>query len=157
MKKGSSNSVENPFLIFYRFLQRVPQKSCKLFFRWNRPPVVSVLFSYFLSHQLWETVELLMFILKKKPWDFSSSSSRSRYKWLNIPNSGLFMLIECTHMFRLLRRHLLLQIIVFKTSMLTFFHRCRVLYSSTIQRVLKTHWNSRVLYWTRVGEHPPWL
>jgi hypothetical protein len=42
-----------------------------------------------------------------------------RYKWQNIPNSGLFVFIGCTHMFRLLRRHLL-HIIVGKTSTLKF-------------------------------------
>jgi len=36
---------------------------------------------------------------------------------LNIPNSGLLMLIGCTHIFRLLQRHLFLHIIVCKTSM----------------------------------------
>jgi hypothetical protein len=35
-------------------------------------------------------------------------------------------------------------------------HRCRVLYLCAVQRVLKTHWDSRRLYWTRLGrcEHP---
>jgi hypothetical protein len=50
-KKGSSNNIENPFLVSYRFLLDVPQKNCKLFFRCNRPPI-GVLFLYFLSHQL---------------------------------------------------------------------------------------------------------
>jgi len=35
----------------------------------------------------------------------------------NIPNSGFLMLIGCTHIYRLLRRHLLLHIIACKTSM----------------------------------------
>jgi len=51
-KKGSSNNIENPFLVSYRFLEDVPQKNCKSFFRCNRPPIVGVLFSYFLCHQL---------------------------------------------------------------------------------------------------------
>ena len=36
------------------------------------------------------------------------------------------------------------------------FHRFRVLYLCTVQRVLKTHWDSRRLVWTRLGqcEHP---
>jgi hypothetical protein len=36
------------------------------------------------------------------------------------------------------------------------FRRFRVLYSCTVQRVLKTHWDSRRLDWTRLGrcEHP---
>jgi len=32
-KKGSSNSIENPFLVSYRFLQQVPKKNCKSFYR----------------------------------------------------------------------------------------------------------------------------
>jgi hypothetical protein len=51
-KKGSSNNTENPFLVSYRFLYDVPQNNCKSFFRCNHPPIVGVLFSYFLSHQL---------------------------------------------------------------------------------------------------------
>jgi hypothetical protein len=36
------------------------------------------------------------------------------------------------------------------------FHRVRVLYMCTVQRVLKTHWDSRRLDWTGLGrcEHP---
>ena len=36
------------------------------------------------------------------------------------------------------------------------FHRFRVLYFCTVQRVVKTHWDSRRLDWTRLGqcEHP---
>jgi len=36
------------------------------------------------------------------------------------------------------------------------FHRFRVLYMCTVQRVLNTHWDSRRLDWTRPGlcEHP---
>jgi hypothetical protein len=75
-----------------------------------------------------------MFILKK-PWNLFSSSSRPRYKWLNITNTDLFMFIGCTHMFCLLRRHLLLHIIVCKTSMLQFsialeFFTCALLKSA---------------------------
>jgi len=35
-------------------------------------------------------------------------------------------------------------------------HRCRLLYLRAVQRVLKTHWDSRRLDWTRLGrcEHP---
>jgi len=35
-------------------------------------------------------------------------------------------------------------------------HRCRVLYLRAVQRVLKTHWDSRRLGWTRLSrcEHP---
>ena len=35
-------------------------------------------------------------------------------------------------------------------------HRCRFLYLRAVQRVLKTHWDSRRLDWTRLGrcEHP---
>ena len=35
-------------------------------------------------------------------------------------------------------------------------HRCRVLYLCAVQRVLKTHWDSRRLDWTQLGrcEHP---
>jgi hypothetical protein len=35
-------------------------------------------------------------------------------------------------------------------------HLCRVLYFRAVQRVLKTHWDSRRLDWTRLGrcEHP---
>jgi len=41
-------------------------------------------------------------------------------KWLNIPNSGFFMFIRCTHLFRLLLRHLCLHIITCKTGILKF-------------------------------------
>ena len=73
--------------------------------------------------------------------------------WRNFPNSGLLILIGRTHMFRLLRRHLLLHIIACKTSMFSIavdflLARCS---EST-----KTHWDSRRLDWTRLGrcEHP---
>ena len=58
-KKGRANNIENPFLVSYRFLWDEPQKNCKSFFRCHRPPIVGVLFSYFLCHQLWHMVELL--------------------------------------------------------------------------------------------------
>ena len=35
--------------------------------------------------------------------------------------------------------------------MLKILHRCRFLYLCTVQRVLKTHWDSRRLDWTRLG------
>jgi len=63
-QKGSSSSIENSFLVSYRFLQHMP-KNCKSFFTWNRPPIVGVLFSYFLCHQLSQTVELLDIHSKK--------------------------------------------------------------------------------------------
>ena len=65
-KKGSSSNIENLFLVSYRFLQNVPQKNFESFFRCNRPPIVGVLFSYFLSHQLRQTVELLDIRSKKR-------------------------------------------------------------------------------------------
>ena len=35
------------------------------------------------------------------------------------------------------------------------FHRCTVLYLCIVQRVLKTHWDSRGLDWTRLGRCAP--
>jgi hypothetical protein len=64
------------------------------------------------------------------------------------------MFIGCTHMFCLLRCHFLLHIIVYKTSILKFpvaleFFNC------SLFRVLKTHWNSCRLDWTRLGRCAP--
>ena len=58
----------------------------------------------------------LLNIHSKALQTFSSSSSRSVYKWLSIPNSSLFMLNGCTHMFHLCRCNLHLHKIVGKTS-----------------------------------------
>jgi len=55
-KSDSSSSIENPFLVSYRFLYYVPKKNCKSFFRLNHLPLVGVFFSHFLSHQLWQKV-----------------------------------------------------------------------------------------------------
>ena len=92
----------------------------------------------------------------EKPWNFSSSSSRSRYKWLNIPNSGLSMFIGCAYMFCLIRCYLLVHIIVCKTSMLKFSIVLEFFKCSLFKEYQKTHWNSRRLDWTRLGqcEHP---
>jgi hypothetical protein len=59
-------------------------------------------------------------------------------------------------MFRLLRRHILLYKIVCKTSMLTFPIVLEFFNCSLFRRVLKTHWNSCRLDWTKLGrcEHP---
>ena len=43
-KKRSSDNIENPFLVSYKFLEDVPQKNCKSFFRCNRPPIVGICF-----------------------------------------------------------------------------------------------------------------
>ena len=118
-EKGSSNNVENPFLVSYKFLQDVPQKNCKSSFRCNLALLLLV-FCYCISSptNCDRRQNCSIFILKNPPWNFFSSVSRSGYKWLNISKSGLFMFIGRTHMFHLLRRHLLLHIIACKTSRL---------------------------------------
>ena len=118
-KKGSSNNIENPFLVSYRFLQDVPQKIAS-----RSSGVIALLqlmFCFCISSptNCDRQQNCTIFILKK-PWNFSLSLSGSGYKWLNISKSGLFMFIGCTHMFRLLRRHLILHIITCKTSILKF-------------------------------------
>ena len=92
----------------------------------------------------------------KNAWNFSSSSSRSVYKWLNISKYGLFTFVGSTHMFRLLRRYHILNIIVCKTSMLKFSIALEFFTCALFQRVLKTHWDSRRLDWTRLDrcDHP---
>ena len=116
-KKGSSNNIENPFLVSYRFLYDETQKICKLFFRCN-PLLQFVLCFCISSPTKCDRQQNCSIFILKNPWNFSSTSSRSRYKWLNISKTGLFMFIGCTHMFHLFRRHL--HIIVCKTRMLKF-------------------------------------
>ena len=138
-KKDSPNNIENPFLVSYRFLQDVPQKQYKSFFRCNR--LLHLVFRFCISSptNCDKTVELLDIHSKTPRGISSSSASRSGYKWLNIPKACLFMFIGSTHMFRHLRRHLLLHLIVCKTI-----------------RVPKTQWDSRRLESTGLGrcEHP---
>ena len=144
-KKGNSNNIENPFLVSYRFLQDVPQKkNCKSFFRCNRPPIVGVLFLYFLSHQLWQMVELLD-IHSKKPMEFLSILEQ------------VFMFIGCTHMFRLLRHHLLLHIIACKTSMLKFSIPLEFFTCSLFKGTKKPLGLGDLIGLDSVGVNTPWL
>ena len=118
-KKGSSNNIENPFLVCYRFLQDVPQKNYKC--SSGVITLLQLVFCFCISSPIsCDRRYSCSTFIPKKPWNFSSSSSRSGYKWLNISKSGLFMFIACTHMFRLFRRHLLFHIILCKTSMSKF-------------------------------------
>ena len=146
-----------PFLsptVFYR----TKKKYCKSFFRCNRPTIVGVLFLYFLSHQLWQTAELLD-IHSKKPMEFLFILEQIRIqvaKYFEI--WSLYVYRVHAHVPSLTTPppspHNRVQ-----NKLVKIFHRCTVLYLCTVQRVLKTHWDSRRLDWTRLGrcEHPPWL
>ena len=61
------------------------------------------------------------------------------------------MFIGCTHVFRLLRRHLLLHIIVCKTSVLKFSIALEFFTCALFKEHEKPHWDSRRLDWTRLG------
>ena len=53
--------------------------------------------------------------------------------------------------------HLLLHIIACKNKHVKILHRCSVLYLCTVQRVRKSHWDSRGLDWTRLVQYAPLL
>ena len=65
------------------------------------------------------------------------------------------MVIGCTHTLRLSRRYLL-HIVVCKTSVLKLSVSLEFFYLCNVQRVMKTHWDSRRLDRTALGrcEHP---
>ena len=143
-KKSSSNSIENPLHISIHFYSKYLKKNCESFFRWNRPPVVGVLISYFLSTNCDRRWNCSMFI-KKKPWNSYSSSSRSGYKWLNISASSLFMLFGCTPQCSVSDAPPSYNIIACKTSMLKFsiaveFCTCALFKSTKIPLGLARTW-----------------
>jgi hypothetical protein len=63
-KKCSSSIIENTFLVSYRFFKHLPKK-LQVVIQVKSPSCSWVLFSYFLSHQLRQTVELLDMHSKK--------------------------------------------------------------------------------------------
>jgi len=133
----------------------VPQKNYKSFFRCNRPPIVGVLLLYFLSHQLWQMIELLD-IRFKKPM-----------KFLFILGQILIQVATYFEIWSLYVYHVHPHVLSLtmpppfphnrvQNKHVKIFHRFRVLYLCAVQRVLKTHWDSRRLDWTWLGrcEHP---
>jgi len=121
----------------------------------NRSPIVSVLFLYFFSHQLWQKVELFD-IHSKKPMEFLFILEQIRIqvaKYFEIWSLYVYWVHPHVPSLRTppLSPHNRVQ-----NKHVKIFHRFRVIYLCTVQRVLKTHWDSRRLDWTRLGrcEHP---
>jgi len=89
-------------------------------------------------------------------WNCSSSSSIFRYKWQNVPNSGLFMFIGWTHMLRLLQLHHL-HIIVCKTSMLKLSIALEFFNCSLFKQYYKPTGNrADLIGLDSVGVNTPW-
>ena len=116
-KKGGSNSIENPFLVSYRFLQHASKKITSRSSGEIALLLLVFCFRIFSSTNCDRQQNCSMFILEIAI-KILFIIEQIQVKWLNIPNSGLFMFIGCTPMFCLLRCHLLLHIILCKTSML---------------------------------------
>ena len=110
---------------------------------------------YFLSHQLRQAVELLD-INSQKPMEFHFILEQIRIQVAKYFEIWSFYAYRVhPHVLSLTKPppspHNPVQ-----NKHVRILHRFRVLYLCTVQRVLKTHWDSRRLDWTRLGqcEHP---
>ena len=131
----------SPTEFYSTYLKKIASRSS------SEIALLQLVFSYFLSHQLRQTVELLD-IHSKKPMKFLFILEQIRIQVAKYSEFWSFYVYRVhPHVPSLTTPppppHNCVQ-----NKHVKILHRCRVLYLCTVQRVLKTHWDLRRLDWT---------
>ena len=151
-KKGSANNIENPFLVSSRILQDVAQKIAS-----HSSGVITlqqlVLCFCISSPTKCDMVELFD-IHSKKPMEVLFNLEQIQIqvaKYFEIWSFHVYRVNPHVPSLPMPPPHNCVQ-----NKRVKVFHHFRVRYLCTVQRVLKTHWVSQRLDWTRLGrcEHP---